>query len=202
MEYRQAQSEDIPAVASIFLQAFSPSVQHFLGKPLENNLSICDIFNFIREVEPQSFFIAESDNKIAGYLIATRSMRRIWLKAITKGEIFFWLYRWLSGIYAIGTGPIKSIIMHKALFLTNKHNYRTTSQAQILSIAIHPDYQKNGVARNLLALGLSYLEGTNEIKLEVRPDNEAAYSLYTSLGFKPVDKTTDSQGDWIVMVKN
>lgn len=201
MEYRQVQSQDIPAVASIFLQAFTPSVEHFLGKPLENNHSICDILNFIRLAEPESFFVATSDGQVAGYLIASRSMRRIWLKALTQGDIFLWLYRWLSGSYDIGTGPIKSIIRHKLLFLSSKHNYRSISQAQILSVAIHPYYQKNGIARELLNLGLTYLEGTEEIKLEVRPENQAAHRLYTSLGFQPVDKTSDSQGDWIVMVK-
>jgi ribosomal protein S18 acetylase RimI-like enzyme len=201
VEYRQVQSQDIPAVVSIFLQAFTPSVEHFLGEPLQNNRSICDIFNFIQQAEPQSFFIAASEDQVAGYLIASRSMRRIWLKALTQGEVFLWLYRWLSGGYDIGTGPVKSIIRHKLLFLSSKHNYRSASQAQILSIAIHPDYQNNGIARELLNLGLTYLEGTEEIKLEVRPENQAAYRLYSSLGFEPVDKTSDSQGDWIVMVK-
>ncbi|MBS4030721.1 MAG: GNAT family N-acetyltransferase [Clostridiales bacterium] len=201
MEYRQVQSQDIPAVASIFLQSFTPSVEHFLGKPLQNDRGICDIFHFIHRAEPQSFFVAASEDQLAGYLIANRSMRRIWLKAITQGDIFLWLYRWLSGSYNIGTGPIKSIIRHKLLFLSSKHNYRSSSQAQILSIAIHPDYKKNGIARELLNLGLTYLEGTEEIKLEVRPENQAAYNLYTSLGFEPIDKTADSQGDWIVMVK-
>lgn len=201
MEYRQAEPQDIPQVASLFLAAFAPSVKHFLGRNLPSQQSIRDIFTFIHKAEPKSFFVASDTNKITGYLIASRDIRSVWLKAITQGDAFLWLFRWISGRYGIGTGPIKTIIRHKLLYLTSKHNYRSTSQAQILSIAIDQDCQNQGIARNLLALGLRYLSDVKEIKLEVRPQNIPALCLYKSHGFQPVATTSDSQGDWLVMVK-
>lgn len=201
MKYRYAEPGDIPAIASLFLTAFEPSVNHFLGKAPTNRLCLEDIFAFILKAEPKCFFVATDGTTLTGYIIASRDMRAIWLKSLTTGTIFIWLLRWATGRYGIGTRPIKAIISHKLLFLTSKHNYRNTSQAQILSFAIHPTYQCQGIGKNLLQMGLDYLHDVNEIKLEVRPYNKPAFHLYKSHGFQPIATTSDSQGDWLVMVR-
>jgi ribosomal protein S18 acetylase RimI-like enzyme len=200
VQYRQAKAEDIPQAATLFLDAFAPSVKHFLGR-LPSEQGIRDVFAFILKAEPQSFFVAADAETVTGYLIASRSLRSLWLKALTHGQIFIWLFHWASGRYQVGTGPVTAIIRHKLLFLTSKHNYRSTPQAQILSFAVHPDYQNKKIGRNLLNRGLAYLKDTAEIKLEVRPENIPARHLYQSCGFVHIDTTTDSQGDWLVMIK-
>jgi len=51
--------------------------------------------------------------------------------------------------------------------------------------------------------GLAYLAacGAPRVRLEVRPDNTAALRLYERLGFATVGRTRDSQGEWLIMIR-
>ncbi len=201
MEYRPANRDDIPAVAALFLDSFAPSVIHFLGQPLINDRSICDVFSFILKAEPRGFLVACDGPNVAGYLVICRNMRMVWLKALFFGDIFIWAFGFLTGRYSLDRAAVKSIIRHKFLFLFSKHNYRAASQAQVLSISVHSAHRNRGIATNLLIKGLDCLEGVREIKLEVRPQNRSAIRLYTTLGFETAGSTFDSQGEWLIMIK-
>ncbi|HHW13901.1 MAG TPA: GNAT family N-acetyltransferase, partial [Firmicutes bacterium] len=41
--------------------------------------------------------------------------------------------------------------------------------------------------------------GVPVVQLEVRPWNDPALHLYTSLGFVETGRTRDTQGEWVVM---
>ncbi|AUX08633.1 ribosomal protein alanine N-acetyltransferase [Halalkaliarchaeum desulfuricum] len=57
----------------------------------------------------------------------------------------------------------------------------------VKDLAVRPDVQGGGVGRRLLGRALVSLlvQGATVAKLEVRPSNEAAVSLYRSEGFEP-----------------
>lgn len=59
-------------------------------------------------------------------------------------------------------------------------------EVQMLNLAVHPDYRRQGVGRSLLMflLNRSREEKASTVFLEVRPSNQAALTLYRSLGFK------------------
>lgn len=61
-------------------------------------------------------------------------------------------------------------------------------QAEILRIGTHPNYQRRGIASQLLlTLKRRLIEAAVEsILLEVRADNAAAISLYTQQGFRTI----------------
>lgn len=61
-------------------------------------------------------------------------------------------------------------------------------EAEILTFAVIPSFQKIGVGRCLLRELLKFLTSVNcsTIFLEVAVDNEAAIALYTSIGFTKV----------------
>ncbi len=58
-------------------------------------------------------------------------------------------------------------------------------QAEIIQIAIQPQFQKQGLAAQLLTQSSDYLQQQQieKILLEVRESNRAAIALYTKLGF-------------------
>lgn len=65
--------------------------------------------------------------------------------------------------------------------------YHILSEGQILSIAVLPEYRRQGIAGALYSAFLKYAKD-NQIEnfyLEVRASNKAAISFYTKLGFKP-----------------
>ena len=61
-------------------------------------------------------------------------------------------------------------------------------EADMMNIAVHPDYRRMGIAERLVALlcaGLS-AKGVHALMLEVRASNEPAKALYEKLGFEQV----------------
>ncbi len=58
-------------------------------------------------------------------------------------------------------------------------------EAEILDVAVHPDWRRRGLGRFLLRLTLrrAALAGARTVRLEVRAGNLAALRLYGSLGF-------------------
>lgn len=59
---------------------------------------------------------------------------------------------------------------------------------EISSVAVAPEYRRQGLATRLLAAGLAYLRGrgVTVVRLQVAGDNEAARLLYQRLGFRPL----------------
>lgn len=58
----------------------------------------------------------------------------------------------------------------------------------VSNIAVFPDFRRKGVGRALIkaTFRMAHKEGAESVSLEVRPSNEAAIALYTSMGFEEV----------------
>lgn len=63
---------------------------------------------------------------------------------------------------------------------------KSARAARLYSLAVHPDYQGRGVSRALLCC-LEQQTDRTAISLEVRADNQAAISLYESMGYSKLD---------------
>jgi ribosomal-protein-alanine N-acetyltransferase len=61
-------------------------------------------------------------------------------------------------------------------------------EAHIASLATHPEFRRQGIAKRLLveALDNAYAEGARTAFLEVRASNEAAQKMYQKFGFEEV----------------
>lgn len=66
-------------------------------------------------------------------------------------------------------------------------------EAELESIAVAPEYQRQGIARHLMIELLQGLRcrGVLHVHLEVRPSNRAAYELYRALGFENTGSRRD-----------
>ena len=75
--------------------------------------------------------------------------------------------------------PTKAVIGYVLFFVRTK-------SARLYSIAVHPDFQRHGVARSLYAQASKILnnKGIYKLSLELRPSNTTALKLYQSLGFE------------------
>lgn len=80
-------------------------------------------------------------------------------------------------------------------------------EMHILNLAIHPEFQRQGLGQKLLehALDLAEKRGICWATLEVRKSNRVALSLYKKMGFEPVrirpKYYTDNREDAVVMEK-
>ncbi len=64
---------------------------------------------------------------------------------------------------------------------------RLIDELEIYSLAVDPDWRRNGLGRRLLAQVLERVrsEGVSRVSLEVRSSNAPARALYRGFGFRP-----------------
>jgi [ribosomal protein S18]-alanine N-acetyltransferase len=78
-------------------------------------------------------------------------------------------------------------------------------EIHIATIAVHPDYRGQGIARRLLTTVLKegIYKGASQAMLEVRAGNQAAQALYRQFGFEVVSRRPkyyrDNQEDALLM---
>lgn len=130
-----------------------------------------------------------------------RDVRRLWARAVTRGYLIRWAYRYFRGDYG-RRQPLLAYIVDKICFASSPFNYRSGC-AQVLSIAVKKEARGKGLGMRLLEAALHRLvsSGVKEVKLEVRPDNTAALTLYARTGFRTVGTLKDTRGLWYVMLK-
>lgn len=194
------EESEISAAVDIFLAAFSGSVRKVYGDP-PKPAAITDVWSFVRCAEPGGFVGAHEDSKLVGYAIFTESVRRLQRKAVFEGKVLQWVMRALSGRYGIVWRNVLPSLWNKLLFVGSAGRYRTQGDAQLLNIAVSPAVRGRGFAKSLVQAGLAYLAMRHvpEVRLEVRPDNQAAIRVYLATGFVERGRTRDAGGEWLVM---
>lgn len=200
----KATEDDLPFVGEIFLKAFFSSVKHLFKGEKPNNISAGDIFKVFLLFERDCFYVAKLDNRVAGYIVATKDIREIWVKTLLSGVWLRWFFRWVKGDYGFGIKPIYNLLKNKLLFVRDeKRETDNKDYGRVLSIAVDENYQGHGIGKELVKKGLAYLksQGKDYVKLEVRPSNIPAVKAYTTLGFDVIGKMEDLQGEWIIMLK-
>ncbi len=75
---------------------------------------------------------------------------------------------------------IKDDLMIGFIALEDK---KRSSMAQVMTLAIHPDFRKQGIATQLLLQAESLIQFANSIELVARIDNFAAIKLYEKYGY-------------------
>ena len=199
---RPAQPADVPGLAVVFAAAFAESVVHVAGT-LETNRGLEDMFILALQAEPGALWVAEDQERVAGYVLAPARTSRLRTVAIWRGHLFRSAWRWLTGQYGVRWRALVISLGDKLSFLRNGR-VGEASEARILSMAVHPDYQGRGLGKRLLAAGLDHLRERKvpTIRLEVRPTNTPAKRIYEQAGFAAVGEYADAQGPWLVMIKH
>ena len=86
--------------------------------------------------------------------------------------------------------------------------WQVMDEVQVATIAVHPDFQRKGLARKLLAHGLlqAAKEGADHAFLEVRAGNHPAQALYHQFGFEVVGERKgyyrDNSEDALLLMLN
>ena len=201
LTFRPAQPDDLPVVARVFFMAFADSVEH-AGVGSGGVEAIQDLFAVSLAAERGSLIVADSDGEIVGYILATTDVARLRRAAFWQGYCLRLLWRTLSGSYDLRWRTLRILAADKWAFLRGARRWGAQG-TRLLSLAVHPGHQSQGIGRQLIQAALEYLRNkrAQPIRLEVRPDNAAALHLYQAAGFRARGEYCDSQGKWLVMVR-
>ncbi|MGE5653744.1 MAG: GNAT family N-acetyltransferase, partial [Bacillota bacterium] len=171
-EIRPASVEDLLGIARVFSQAFPDSLIHTFGRIPEPDF-VSEAFRVCLDAEPGAFFVAHSEGQVVGYAFTPARLSNLWRTAIINGHVWRWISSTLTGRFRLGWHPVRTVLSNKGSFFASALDRRYAIDARILSIAVMPDYQGQGIAGGLLDHGLSYLRAQNvsRVRLEVRPTN-------------------------------
>ncbi len=200
----RAKASDFVDIAALFTESFKTSMLHHCGGCLPKAKAMQDIFTLVYEAEPEAALLARTvQGKLIGYCFAPSKLSCLWLRALWRGHLLKWTWRWLTGQYGFGFHPIQVIVMNKVAFLKSAIKPAKTANARILSIAVTSEARGQGVASRLIGAAVEYFKSqkASRVRLEVRPDNLAAIRVYEKWGFVAGGYTADSQGKWLIMFK-
>jgi ribosomal protein S18 acetylase RimI-like enzyme len=199
VRYRAGRRGDLIGIGQVYLRAFSITLEQ-LAAPALSPQAVADGAGACLLAEPDGIGVAEVEGRVVGYIIAVLEVNRVRSSALWRGLPLVWLWRWLRGRYGLPLGAVRHVISDKLSFW-RAARLPGARCPRILSIAVDPDWQGRGVAKGLLPPALARLRarGCDCVRLEVRPENEAALRLYRGFGFEVVGRYADSRGPWEVM---
>ena len=102
---------------------------------------------------------------------------------VSRADPFGWTLRNFAD--AIAAGNTLTVMHFKERVIGVAAVMHVIDEAELLEIAVDPDYQGRGWGKRLLgqALAQAHRNGAARIFLEVRVSNERARKMYTSFGF-------------------
>lgn len=199
MSLRLATEKDLFTLAEIYTQAFPESVAFYYGK------------NQVKRVQklmiPSWQILLNSGAKIlcfgepvVGYCCYHVEDHIVAKKSFSLAALRFFYQAFKKGELQISLKEILTLTKSQLLMKRNYNLKLPIPRGRIMSIAILPDYQSEGIGKLLLGKALLDI-GNQPVVLEVRPENIKAYRLYKSFGFAEKGQTYDSLGRWLIMLK-
>ncbi|HUW98283.1 MAG TPA: ribosomal protein S18-alanine N-acetyltransferase [Acidiferrobacter sp.] len=119
-----------------------------------------------------------------------RPMRPEDLPFVMQVEHMAYEFPWTEGIFrdCLRVGYCARVLEDRGRLAGHGVMVVTAGECHLLNVCVHPHYQRRGLGRQLLAHLLDVArEGRAKVALlEVRRSNEAAYALYSQLGFNEI----------------
>jgi ribosomal protein S18 acetylase RimI-like enzyme len=130
-------------------------------------------------------YAAEDDGRVCGFVTFTTSLNRLYKSVIAKGG---WRFAVLLAGKMFSVRRIKRIL--ETILYPSRVNKKQLADAELLSIVIHPEKCKQGLATELVRKSFERCRqlGLDKVKVLVGADNEPANRLYQKCGFAFVEQ--------------
>ena len=193
MVIRGAKPEDAEKAAELISMAWDELACIFAGSKDKEEVNKV-ISTFCKEKNNRFSYeyidVAEKDGKIAGLVLAFPAEKEMKLNIPIIKKLPYMYKRKISN-YKEEVVPMLSSEEAKP------------GEYYIDSIAVHPNYRKNGLGKKLLMVARkrAFKKGFKKVSLIVKPKNKGAIKLYKSSGYN-MDGTVDMPStDYYRMVK-
>ncbi len=199
---RRSEPGDIAAMARLFEICFPESVSQLFPDGLPK-WPLEELMLAMIKAEPGCGHVAEFRGEVVGYCLSPSDMTQIWVGVLRSAGLRRVLWGIVRGEVPLAVRRVLALLRDKAVFLFSFRTFSVRRTGQILSLGVDPGVRDRGVGTLLLRRAIEYLDycGVYRVKLEVRPDNTPARRLYERFNFRPVQRTRDSRGGWVVMTR-
>ena len=147
---RPARAADLPACAELYLHGFERGLRALFGR-VPHVALVEDIVGTYLALEPEGFLVWSGGARVDGYLLVTRSLRRLTRRAIFSHHAPRMILRFARGRYALG--GTRALVHALGQIRTFNHfagDFRSSGDAQIVSIAVREGVRGGGVGRELM----------------------------------------------------
>jgi ribosomal protein S18 acetylase RimI-like enzyme len=201
VRYRVARGDDLRDVARVYLRAFPESLRE-LRSPHLTPLAVADIMRAPMETDPGCVLVATAAGEVVGYVVAVTDAGQVLQTALLRGLVGQWLWSWVRGRYRLSARGAFMLLRDMLRVRDAWQSEEQDCPARIISLAVAPDWQRQGIGRRLMELALQRLRelGRLQVRLEVRPEAGPARYLCEAMGFAEVRRVSGRRGVWIVMM--
>lgn len=203
MEVHPGNLSHVEGITQVYLTAFPKSVRFFFPQPVPTRIrrAISNGFALLLLSGGQVVIALNQTGQVVGYCIYALPSSSSWPKALSWPNLRSTLRLIFSSAILLKPREWWRLAKNKYLFIVkSKLDWKPpTPGGRILSIAVDPRAQGQGVGKKLLKYALAKLKPA-PVYLEVRSSNEPAKVLYSQFGFTYYGKTEDSQGLWLKMI--
>lgn len=191
--------KDARQIAAVYRDAFPDSIRLFFGK--KQSAKLLDLlehsFKIVFYWGGQAVLAKDEEGQISGYCFYDSSLDRVAKRNYAGAASSVFKMGTKIGFFELAKLMQNSLTMA----LSTRHNKKVPKpEARILSIAVDPAYQGQGVGTLLLTHVLGLLQNQS-VGLNVRTDNPAGRRLYEQAGFLERGTTHDLQGQWIALAR-
>ncbi len=181
--YCLAKERDIPAIAGLFLKAFSKTIKKQHKLPKINQIS--DVFNLFFRASNGGIIIAKDKRKIVGFICGVKNLRAPWKLLLTKRL-------WQLPLF---------MFTARAVFITPPSLGHFFAGAHITAETVDAKYRGKGIGRQLGLRILKKLkkQGAKKVMFEAETENKAIINLYESLGFVKKEIIKRGNLSWQIM---
>lgn len=197
---KQGHVSDARDIAEIYTEAFPESVEFFFPrKDPRRLLDLLDLsFQLVFYWGGQAIVAYDEENRLLGYCLyrsQCKPQKRDYLQLFTTS---------LRLLSKVNPCEVVRLVANKVLifFTTDRWpNFKAhTATGEILSIAVSPSVQGQGLGSELLELALKELVSEG-VALNVRSSNQAGRRMYASAGFQARGCNRDFLGEWLMLIK-
>ncbi|NLM38990.1 MAG: GNAT family N-acetyltransferase [Firmicutes bacterium] len=200
MQLARGELRDVRSMAQVYTAAFPESTAYYFAR--SSSARLIRVVQYGLEIllllGAEALVVKKSSGEIAGYCIysGAKSQQKplaVWPRVLGRA---------LAASVRLRPSELMRLVHSRMIFM---HSAKTEhplpkKAGRILSIAVHPNSQGQGLGTLLLKGALAELEPL-PVLLEVRSDNPSAQALYHKSGFYRCGKTKDKLGEWIIMVR-
>lgn len=198
MHLTTASPSHAKAIAEIYMQAFPESVRLFFPrKPPKRLLALLELAFSVLFCWGVQGVVVQDGTQIAGYCLYTsvnsgRKVSDLAKAAFLVGQMGVRLSPWELG-KLLANQSLMTVTVQKSKKVPKP-------QAAIVSVAVRPAYQGQGLGTLLLTHALDELKGQS-VGLNVRAVNAAGRRLYASAGFREYGSRRDLLGKWLMLYR-